>query len=200
MFTGFATDRDPPLSRPWWPRTPRASTLVRGALIALLLTTAAAVLYAEDSPPPRTHAAEGPAVAGSAGEGSAGEGSEVADAAGSCPAAGGATAPRPIPAGAVGLPVRLAEPAALAVLRPGDRVDLLAFPSHPRGADATRPDRASARDADPPEPVTIADAALVLAVSDVGDSALYLAVPPAAARRATGLPEGTRFSVIDRPG
>jgi len=164
----FSSDRDPPLSRPWWSWGPRAATLWRGLVIAALLATAAAVLYAEDGP-------TGPCPA-----------------AHPTPAGGSPT----LPTGTVGLPIRLAEPAALSVLRPGDRVDLLALPGHTADSD-----HIGEVDARPPaSPVTIATAALVLAVSEAADSALYLAVPPAAARQASGMPEGTRFSVIVRPG
>ncbi|MDG4779071.1 hypothetical protein O7614_05345 [Micromonospora sp. WMMD961] len=82
------------------------------------------------------------------------------------------------------MPVRLAEPAALAVARPGTRVDLLAATPERAGADAT----------------VLAPAALVLDVLDAtdGSPALYLALRPEQAQRAVGLPEGTRFAVVVR--
>ncbi|WKU04065.1 hypothetical protein [Micromonospora sp. HUAS LYJ1] len=84
------------------------------------------------------------------------------------------------------MPVRLAEPAALAVLRPGARVDLLVLPA---GRNAG-------------ETVLLAADALVLDVvgrdAVDGSSALYLAVRPDQAQRSVGQPEGSRFSVVIR--
>ncbi|MGN9915765.1 hypothetical protein [Micromonospora palomenae] len=87
----------------------------------------------------------------------------------------------------MGVPVRLAEPAALAVLRPGARVDLLVVP-----AGRT-----------PVEAALVASGALVLDVVGGGDaadgsSALYLALRPDQAQRAVGQPEGSRFAVVVR--
>ncbi|SCE72431.1 flagellar biosynthesis protein FlgA [Micromonospora chokoriensis] len=98
----------------------------------------------------------------------------------------GSIRPVPLPSGAVGVPIRLAEPAALAVARPGTRVDLL----------AATPDRAGT------EAALLAQAALVLDVLGAdatdGSTALYLALRPDQAQRAVGLPEGTRFAVVVR--
>ncbi|WP_207914340.1 hypothetical protein [Micromonospora sp. KC213] len=108
-----------------------------------------------------------------------------AGAAGSSAGDGGAGR-LPLPPGAVGVPVRLAEPAALSVLRPGARVDLLVVPAG-RGV---------------VEAVLLAPEALVLDVvgADVGDggSALYLALRPEQARRTVSQPEGSRFTVVVR--
>ncbi|MFC8615354.1 hypothetical protein ACFT9M_02885 [Micromonospora purpureochromogenes] len=86
----------------------------------------------------------------------------------------------------MGVPVRLAEPAALAVLRPGARVDLLVVP-----AGRT-----------PVEAALVASEALVLDVvggdATDGSSALYLALRPDQAQRAVGQPEGSRFAVVVR--
>lgn len=91
-----------------------------------------------------------------------------------------------LPSGSVGVPVRLAEPAALAVLRPGARVDLLVVP-----AGRT-----------PVEAALVASGALVLDVvggdAADGSSALYLALRPDQAQRAVGQPEGSRFAVVVR--
>ncbi|MFJ8689245.1 hypothetical protein [Micromonospora wenchangensis] len=99
---------------------------------------------------------------------------------------GGAPAALPLPSGFVGVPVRLAEPAALAVLRPGARVDLLVLPA---GRNAG-------------ETVLLAADALVLDVvggdATDGSSALYLAVRPDQAQRSVSQPEGSRFSVVIR--
>ncbi|WLS46330.1 hypothetical protein Q3V37_03370 [Micromonospora profundi] len=95
--------------------------------------------------------------------------------------------PLPLPSGAVGVPIRLAEPAALAVVRPGARVDLLAAP--PGGAGAA-------------EATVLAPRALVLDVLGAGatdgSAALYLALHPDQAQRAVGLPEGSRFAIVVR--
>ncbi|MEU8375168.1 MULTISPECIES: hypothetical protein [unclassified Micromonospora] len=102
------------------------------------------------------------------------------------PAEEGTPTAVPLPSGFVGVPVRLAEPAALAVLRPGARVDLLVLPAG-RSAGA---------------PVLLAADALVLDVVGAGagdgSSALYLAVRPDQAQRSVGQPEGSRFSVVIR--
>lgn len=91
----------------------------------------------------------------------------------------------PVPAGAVGVPIRLAEPAALAVTRPGVRVDLLAA--------VPEPGRAAAK------PLLVAGRALVLDVLAPEEGALYLALQPDQARRAIALPDTARFSIIVRP-
>lgn len=103
------------------------------------------------------------------------------------PAAGrdGRPAPLPLPSGAVGVPVRLAEPAVLAVLRPGSRVDLLALPPGTDGSGTLLAARALVLD------VVGADAL------DAG-AALYLALPPDQARRAVSQPEGSRFAIVVR--
>ncbi|WFE38310.1 flagellar biosynthesis protein FlgA [Micromonospora sp. WMMD998] len=144
-------------------RVPRGRTLLRVTLVAVLLGLAAAVLQTPTGCPPGPPPAAFPAP----------------------------VEPRPdgtltLPAGAVGVPIRLAEPAALAVLRPGARVDLLVVPA------------GGSRD-----PTLLAPRALVLDVVGAngvvdGSSALYLALPPEQARRAVGLPEGSRFAVVVR--
>lgn len=75
--------------------------MVRTGLVAVLLCLAAAALYAEPPPPPPAAAAN-PSPA--------------------------PTAAPVLPQGFVGVPIRLAEPAALAAVRPGDRVDVLTLP------------------------------------------------------------------------
>lgn len=99
---------------------------------------------------------------------------------------GGQGARRPaVPAGTVGVPVRLAEATALRLVHAGDRVDLI-------GVD---PDGGS------PNPV--ADDALVLGVTGADDPSvggLLLALDPAEARRTVGAPERTRFAVLIHPG
>lgn len=141
-------------------RLPRRSTMLRLSLAAALLLTAAGVLYADPADP----AAPAPT-----------------------PPAQAPTPPAEdrlsIPDGLVGVPVPLAEPTALAVLRAGDRVDLLAV----RGADT----------ADPAGPAAVAGGAAVLAV-DHGAAAVLLALTPAQAGEVVSAPGGTRFAVIVR--
>ncbi|SBT68920.1 hypothetical protein GA0070622_6035 [Micromonospora sediminicola] len=147
-----------------WRGLPRRRTLLRVTAVAVLLGLAAAVFQTPAGCPPGAEPAAGP----TAGAGTPPSGAPA------------------LPAGAVGVPVRLAEPAALAVLRPGARVDLLVVPA---GGSA--------------EPTVVAPRALVLEVVGAagavdGTSALYLALPPEQARRAVGLPEGSRFAVVVR--
>ncbi|MEH0820807.1 MULTISPECIES: hypothetical protein [unclassified Micromonospora] len=124
----------------------------------------------------------GPSNGGPSGEGSSGGGVPGAGRSGG----GGRPGALPLPSGSVGVPVRLAEPAALAVLQPGARVDLLVVP-----AGRT-----------PVEAGLLASGALVLDVvgGDVvdGSSALYLALRPDQAQRAVAQPEGSRFAVVVR--
>ncbi|MGC4886846.1 flagellar biosynthesis protein FlgA [Micromonospora sp. DT227] len=173
------TGREATLRPVRWRGLPRRRTLVRVTLIAVLLGLAAAVLRTPAGCPP------GPPPPGSAPSGSAPPGSSAGTgvtASADVPSAG----PPPLPDGSVGVPIRLAEPAALAVLRPGARVDLLVVPA-----------------GGSPDPTLLAPRALVLDVVGAGgavdgSSALYLALPPEQARRAVGLPEGSRFAVVVR--
>jgi hypothetical protein len=129
-----------------------------------------------------------PAGSGPAGSGAAGStpaGSRIS-AQGS--ANGGATTDGrsrlALPAGTLGVPIRLAEPTALALVRPGDRVDLLRVPDH-QGS-----------------PATVAEAALVISVTGADDptlGGLLLALTPAQAHRAVEEP-GSSFAVLVRPG
>jgi hypothetical protein len=92
---------------------------------------------------------------------------------------------RPVPPGAVGVPVRLAEPVTLRLLRPGDRVDLFAVDPSGGGADL------------------VASDAVVLTVTATADTAadggLLLALLPAEARRALSTPQRTGFAVLVQP-
>ncbi|MEU1888636.1 flagellar biosynthesis protein FlgA [Micromonospora sp. WMMD987] len=194
-----------------WPRRPGGATLLRAVLVAALLGLAVLVLdtpaRCPAGPPPPT---VGPALpAGPAGataqDGCVPPGPDDTARAGrpdhlptGRAGAGDAAAPAgkdgdrdtpvalPLPSGFVGVPVRLAEPAALAVLRPGARVDLLVVPAG-RAAGET---------------ILLAADALVLDVvgdgATDGSSALYLAVRPDQAQRSVGQPEGSRFGVVVR--
>jgi hypothetical protein len=90
---------------------------------------------------------------------------------------------RPIPPGSVGVPVRLADPTALTVVHPGNRVDLLRI-------DGER-DRTTA----------VATAALVLEVTGAGDpvaGGLLLALAPDEAKQAIAT-SGRGFAIVIRP-
>jgi hypothetical protein len=136
-------------------RLPRRATLLRLAAAAALLLTAAGVLYAGDrAPAPATP----PAATTAAGPGGR----------------------LPVPAGAVGVPVTIADPAGLALLLPGDRVELFAVP------DGGSPDR-------------VAGDTPVLAV-DRAAAALLLALTPEQGRTVVAAPAGTTFAVLVRGG
>lgn len=116
---------------------------------------------------------------------------ESAPSPGSAPSGAGpsaGTGPAP-PAGTVGVPVRMTEPAVLAVVRPGTRIDLMQVPA----PDGTRP----------ATPTPVAEAALVLDVVDPGagesTGALYLALAPEQAHRVLLAPPDARFAVLIRP-
>lgn len=137
-------------------RRPGRSTLLRWTAVAVLLTAAAAVIWSRDAPAghPATVCAPAPAPS--------------------------APPERDVPRGSVGVPVRLADPAALGLLRRGDRVDLMA--------------------AGPGKPRRVATGALVLGVSSPEETAgLFLAVSPDEASTTVDAPADTRFSVLVRP-
>ena len=168
-----------------WRGLPRRGTLLRLALVAALLGLAAAVLQSPDACPPGP-TADAPAPSAVPGAGPDGDGDPADGTPGRAStrpdrAVGGAL---PLPSGSVGVPVRLAEPAALAVLSPGSRVDLLVVPEE--SAEVT----------------LLASRALVLDVVGAdqvdGSSALYLALPPEQAQRTIGMPAGSRFAVVVR--
>ncbi|MGC4745629.1 flagellar biosynthesis protein FlgA [Micromonospora sp. DT201] len=178
---------------------PGGRTLLRAGLVATLLGLAAAVLHTPTACPPITAPSGAPAGAdgtttqiGEVGPtnpdgGGSTDGSDTAGPPATGPTTGGSpTSPLPLPSGTVGLPIRLAEPAALAVVRPGARVDLLSAAPGGAGTEAT----------------LLAPTALVLDVLGAdatdGSSALYLALRPDQAQRAVGLPEGTRFAIVVR--
>lgn len=90
--------------------------------------------------------------------------------------------------GLVAVPVRLADPAAAALLRPGDRVDVLAAATGPDG---------------PPAAAVVAAAAPVLAVpasTAAAEGALVvLAASPLQAARLASAEVSSRLSVVVRP-
>ena len=152
----------------WPPHWLRRATMLRLAAVGALLAVAAAILWsAEPVSPcaPVTASTDGPSPSASP------------------------SATLALPAGTVGVPVRLADPAALTAVRPGARVDLLAVPP----AGEQKPGV---------EPLLLAGRALVLDVltGDAGEigSALYLALKPAQAQATIAQPEGSRFAIVVR--
>ncbi len=141
-------------------RWPRWATLVRPVVVTALLVLAAGVVLTDRGSPSARPAA--------------------------CARAAVATRspvppdPTAVPAGRVGVPVRLAEPATVAAVRAGDRVDLVAVPGGVLADDArvlALPGR--------PDPTT--------------DGVLYLAVRPDQARRIFAAAPDARLAVRVRP-
>jgi hypothetical protein len=88
-----------------------------------------------------------------------------------------------VPPGSVGVPVRLADPTALSLVRPGNRVDLLSVD-------------------DAGDTTAVAASALVLRVTGAGDptaGGLLLALSPSEADRAVAAP-GHGFAILIRSG
>jgi hypothetical protein len=165
-------------------RLPGRAVTLRILVVSVLLVVAAGALYAgyAGGVPAGTCAA--PKLAGS--------GPASPTAAGAPPPTSGRL---PVPPGRVGVPVRLAEPATAAILRTGDRVDLLAVPSSG-------------------SPTAVGTDALVLALGavstgglppDSGEAAtsgagvVVLALTPAEATRTVGLALDAHLAVIVRP-
>ena len=149
-------------------RGPGRGALLRLVAVAVLLITSAAVLWSR--PAVCTPAGATPSTGPSAG-----------------PSSGTPASPPPgspaIPSGSVGVPVRLADPTALTVVRPGNRVDLL------------RLDDTGGRT------TLVANAALVLDVTGADDpttGGLLLALGPDEAERAVAAP-GRGFAILIRP-
>jgi hypothetical protein len=193
-------------------RRPGRGTLLRLAAVAALLATAAAVLWSPpkqgcDQPAAgvagsaASGATRGPAssggdknpangggtglgvgAAGSAdgGAGSAAEGTATGN--GGADSGNGAAAPG-VPEGSVGVPIRLADPTALGLVRPGNRVDLL------------KVDDAGGK------PAEVAGSALVLRVTGANDPAtggLLLALTPQEASQAVATSR-QGFAIVIRP-
>lgn len=173
MSRAAPADHDERLDPVRWQR-PARGTVLRLLSVAVLLVTAAAVLWLQ----PAT-CTTAPARMGSATPGPSGAGSREAP-----PQASAAPSTvRPIPPGSVGVPVRLADPTALTVVRPGNRVDLLRL------------------DDDKDRTTSIASAALVLEVTGADDpvtGGLLLALTPEAAERAVAT-SGRGFAIVIRP-
>jgi hypothetical protein len=170
-------------------RLPGRAVTLRTLVVSVLLVVAAGALYVgyAGGVPAGTCAA--PKLAGS--------GPASPTAAGAPPPTSGRL---PVPPGRVGVPVRLAEPATAAILRTGDRVDLLAVPSSG-------------------SPTAVGTDAVVLALGaastgglpgrdqspDSGEATtssagvVVLALTPAEATRTVGLALDAHLAVIVRP-
>jgi hypothetical protein len=146
-------------------RRPRRGTLLRLAAVAVLLGTAAVISWS-GSPPAKTCVAP-PAPTAAVSTAAPGQ------APGQAPA---------VPAGSVGVPVRLAEPTALTLVHPGDRIDLL---SVDQSGGSTE----------------VAAAALVLGVTGADDpttGGLLVALDPTEAKQAVAA-SGRAFAILIRP-
>jgi len=130
-----------------------------------------------------TGQASGDGMAYAGGAGGTGQGGDgTAQAGGSDEAHNGAG--QAVPEGKVGVPIRLADPTALALVHPGNRVDLL------------RIDGAGSR------PTAVAGSVLVLRVTGVNDLAtggLLLALTPQEADKVVA-PSRQGFAIVIRPG
>jgi hypothetical protein len=169
-------------------RPPGRGALLRLGAITVLLATAAVLIW---SRPAATSCAD-PAAARTSTSSAAASGSGSDPAAGSNEPHGtaasdgqpAASGDRPvIPAGSVGVPVRLADPTALALVHPGNRVDLL-------------------RLGDDGHSTPVASAALVLDVTNADDptsGGLLLALRAEQAAQAVATP-GRGFAILIRPG
>jgi hypothetical protein len=161
-----------------WHR-PARGTLARLAAVAALLVTAAVVSWspARSCADPRAGVAADPPRSSSAA---------------ATPPRGSTAAPtrapqdpaaQVVPSGSVGVPIRLADPAALSLVRPGNRVDLLRV-GKDGGANSS-----------------VATSALVLEVSGAGDpttGGLLLALTRAEAEKAVTAPD-QGFAILIRP-
>lgn len=160
----------------------RFRPLLRYAAVAALLALAAGALFL-DRPAPTRPAACRAVPAGSA---SAGE-------------------PRtlPVPAGLVGVPVQLAEPATAAVVRPGDRVDLIARVSRP--GVSPEPSGTAVTSTNPGSTsVVLARDVLVLSVNAYGDRSpdegvIYLGMKKDHAERVAKTAPDVALGVTVRP-
>jgi len=153
-------------------RRPSPGTLLRLAVATVLLAIAAVTSW---SPARSCGVSASSAVASS-------PASAPTTAPASSASASSAAAAGVVPPGSVGVPVRLADPTALSLVRPGNRVDLLRL--------------------DETGSTAVAAAALVLRVTGAGDptaGGLLLALSPAEAQHAVAGP-GQGFAILIRPG
>ncbi|GID25188.1 hypothetical protein [Paractinoplanes brasiliensis] len=170
-------------------RRPATGMVLRLAVVVFLLCSAALVSWSSSDP-----CGNGPLAAAGGENGmqaakgdrgrpgaQAGPGKEPATPSAATP---GGISVQPVPSGSVGVPVRLADPAALALVQAGNRVDLLLLDESGGGA------------------TPVAGSALVLQVTRSDDPAiggLLLALTPDEAKHAVAGP-GQTFAVLIRPG
>jgi|SRR4051812_40284853 hypothetical protein len=185
-------------------RRPGRGLLIRLVAVAALLATAAAVSWSPrqscKSPPtgrvtssaasrtsaePRTGIGTGAATGSGTATGvRSGTGTGVDQARVGSAAQEGALPEGAVPEGSVGVPIRLADPTALSLVHPGNRVDLLRI-DDPGG-----------------HSTAVAGAALVLRVTGAGDPAtggLLLALSPQEAHQAV-ISSRQGFAIVIRPG
>jgi hypothetical protein len=166
-------------------RRPGRGTLIRLIAVAVLLILGAMVSWSRPqkcAPPPAAAASpRTPAPGGTAcARGSDRFGRPCPKGGPAVPSGKGAPV---VPRGSVGVPVHLAEPTALTLVRPGDMVDLLSMDETGHGA------------------TPVASAALVLGVTGADEptaGGLLLALRPAEAEKAVAA-QGRGFAVLIRP-
>jgi hypothetical protein len=165
-------------------RRPGRGTLIRMMAVAALLTVGATAAWAGQ--PPCAAPSAGRATASTSARplsrGTAGT-TTTTTATPSGLSADRRAGDHPVPPGRVGVPVRLAEPTALSLVHPGDRVDLFPVDGAARGTSA------------------VAVAAPVLDVTGADDpmtGALLLALSPSEAQSAIAR-QGGGFAVLIRP-
>lgn len=183
-------DHDERLDPVRWQR-PTRGTMLRLISVAVLLVTAAVVLWVRpvtcaplSATPEGSTAPSGRPSASPPGPGRDAGGDADSDS-GADPGQGVNPGPaaEAIPPGNVGVPIRLADPTALAVVRPGNRVDLLRV------------------DPDRDRTTPVASAALVLRVTGADDpvtGGLLLALTPGEARQALAA-SSQGFAIVIRP-
>lgn len=174
------------------PRAPRPRSLLRHTATAALLALAAAVLLLDPALPSQTSAEC--------------RGRPTTSPTASAPSEDGRRADErrspPVPAGMVGVPIQLAEPATAAVARPGDRVDVIARVERPA---AGTPDDPPGDSASPGQTeIVLATAALVLAVDShpersPDEGIVYLAMRKAEAQRVARTAPDVAIGITVRP-
>ncbi len=165
-------------------RPPHLRPLLRYAVVAALLATAAAVLMLDRPAAPARPAACRVATSAS-------------------PIPSGSTA-LPVPAGLVGVPVQLAEPATAAVLRPGDRVDVVARTSRPAATPDRSPTSENSPSPGPPTSTVLARDVLVLSVNADSHTSpdavvIYLAMKKDHAERVSSSAPDVAMGITVRP-
>jgi len=163
------TRREPRLDPVRW-RRPGRSALLRTAVVAALVATAALLTWTGPGSPGPPTSAEPARSPGRA------------DPATSAPTAGDGARPA-VPPGLIGVPIRLAEPTALKLIHPGDHVDVF---------------RVSETGDRPAAIATSALVLGVTGAEDPTTGGLLLALTPTEARRTVTSPAGG-YAVLIRP-